>query len=178
MFFSKLLSPEIQDFISINLETNITKLALQKNPFHEINWIDLLHQIASKTKAKEKLPTWFSCQNIIYPSKISLEQTSSEITAQYKSELVNGNYLIDLTGGFGVDDFYFSKKVKTVYHCEQNESLSQIAYHNFKQLKINNIICMQGNSLTVLTNLNINFDWIYIDPSRRNSMQSKVFFIV
>jgi len=43
----------------------------------------------------------------LYPNKISIEQTSSEITANFKSKIVNGDTLVDLTGGFGVDDYYF-----------------------------------------------------------------------
>jgi hypothetical protein len=43
-----------------------------------MNWHFILNQIEAKTKAKEKLPTWFFAQNIIYPNKISIEQTSSE----------------------------------------------------------------------------------------------------
>ena len=109
-----LLNPEIQKFINSQLGVDISKLALQKNPFPEMNWVTILNQIASKYKAKDKLPTLFSTENIIYPNKISVEQTSSEKTALYKSEIVNGNTLIDLTGGFGVDCLYFSKKIKKV----------------------------------------------------------------
>jgi len=123
------------------------------------------------------LPSWYNTENIIYPSKISLEQTSSEKTALYKSELVSGETLIDLTGGFGVDDFYFSKKVHQVTHCEVNEVLSEIVNHNFKQLKIENIQCIAGDSCKILENLNQKFDWIYIDPSRRNDAKGKVFML-
>ncbi|GAW88357.1 methyltransferase [Flavobacterium psychrophilum] len=107
---SSLLSFEIQEFIALNIDANISKLALQKNPFPEIPWVEILTQISAKSKAKEKLPTWYAHQNIMYPNKISVEQTSSEKTAYYKSNLVSGQSLIDLTGGFGVDDYYFSKK--------------------------------------------------------------------
>ena len=47
---------------------------------------------------------------IYYPKKLSVEQTSSEITAEYKAGIVNGKSLVDLTGGFGVDSYFFSKK--------------------------------------------------------------------
>lgn len=172
-----LLSNEIQEFISNNLEINITKLALQKNPFPEIPWIEILNQVAAKNKAKEKLPTWYATENIIYPSKISVEQTSSEKTALYKSSLISGESLIDLTGGFGVDDYYFSKKINKVIHCELIPELSEIVAHNFKILKGNNIVCLQGDSYDILKQLNQKFDWIYIDPSRRSSAKGKVFML-
>ena len=107
---SLILNPNIQEFIQKQIGVSISKLALQKNPFPEVEWISILNQIEAKNKAKEKLPTWFKTANIIYPSKISVEQTSSERTAEYKSNLIKGDRLIDLTGGFGVDDFYFAKK--------------------------------------------------------------------
>ncbi|MEY4433831.1 MAG: hypothetical protein RLZZ44_1965 [Bacteroidota bacterium] len=172
-----ILNPKIQEYIHNQIGIAITQLALQKNPFPEIQWISILNQIEAKTKAKEKLPTWFYTPNIIYPSKISVEQTSSEKTAEYKSSLVQGENLIDLTGGFGVDDFYFAKKINTVTHCEIDSDLSQIVEHNFKQLNVTNINCIAGNSLATLQELPAKWDWIYIDPSRRNDAKGKVFML-
>lgn len=177
MNFSKILQPEIQQFISENGSANINQLALKKNPFPEISFSALLNQIAAKQKAKDKLPTWFHAKNIIYPEKISIEQTSSEITAKYKASLLKGSSVIDLTGGFGIDDYYFSKAVEKVIHCEINPELSQIVKHNYNQLEINNIECITGDSSSILKNLNQKFDTIYIDPSRRNNAKGKVFML-
>ena len=174
---STLLQPEIQEFINSNLDVDISKLALKKNPFPNANWIEVLNQISAKKKAKEKLPTFFNTTNIIYPSKISVEQTSSEQTALYKSTLLTGDSSIDLTGGFGVDDYYFSKKMKSVIHCEINPELSEIVAHNFKELEVKNISCIQGDSSETLEKLNQKFSWIYIDPSRRNDVKGKVFML-
>ncbi|PWA04065.1 THUMP-like domain-containing protein [Flavobacterium psychrotolerans] len=172
-----LLNPEIQEFINANIEKNISTLALQKNPFPEVNWVEILNQILAKRKAKDKLPTWFQTKDIIYPSKISVEQTSSEKTAQYKSTMVSGDRLIDLTGGFGVDDYYFSKALKSITHCEIDADLSETAQHNFEKLKVQNVTCIQGDSTAILKKLNQKFNWIYIDPSRRNETKGKVFML-
>ncbi|UGS22245.1 class I SAM-dependent methyltransferase [Flavobacterium cyclinae] len=177
MNLESLLQPEIQDFINKNLNEDSTKLALKKNPFPEVNYSVLINQIIAKKKAKDKLPTWFLSENIIYPEKISIEQTSSEITANYKASLVSGEKLIDCTGGFGIDDYYFSKHFKSVIHCELNPDLSQIVNHNFKNLKATNIECYQGDSTEILNQLNQKFDCIYIDPSRRNDAKGKVFML-
>jgi hypothetical protein len=172
-----LLEIEIQQFIEDNIASDVSKLALQKNPFPKTEWTTILQQIAAKQKAKTKLPTWFEAKNIVYPSKVSVEQTSSEKTAQYKASLVSGKNLIDLTGGFGVDDFYFSKTVENITHCEINSELSAIVKHNFEQLKVSNIKCFANDSTNVLEELNEKFDWIYIDPSRRNDAKGKVFML-
>ena len=174
---SSILHQNIQDFISQNTGASITKLALQKNPFPEVEWILILNQIEAKTKAKDKLPTWFSTDNVIYPSKISVEQTSSEKTAAYKASLISGKTLIDLTGGFGVDDYYFSKRFKNVSHCEINADLSAIVKHNFEQLAVTNCVFFADDSTNVLTESNQKWDWIYIDPSRRNDAKGKVFML-
>jgi hypothetical protein len=173
----KLLSAEIQEYITSNINADVSKLALQKNKFAITDWTTILSQITAKQKAKTKLPTWFYTHNIYYPSKISIEQTSSEKTAEYKSQLVSGKSLIDLTGGFGVDDFYFSKKVNKVTHCEINHELSEIVKHNFEQLGVTNVECHTGDSSEILVTLNQKFNWIYIDPSRRNDVKGKVFML-
>lgn len=172
-----ILYPKVQEFIQDQLGVSIAKLALQKNPFPEIDWLTILNQIEAKTKSREKLPTWFSTKAIIYPSKLSIEQTSSERTAEYKSSLIAGNSLIDLTGGFGVDDYYFAKKINKITHCEINTVLSEIVGHNFKQLGVTNIECIAGDSLTTLQSTTEKWDWMYIDPSRRNDTKGKVFML-
>lgn len=172
-----ILTQVVQDFINQNISANITQLALQKNPFPETNWTLILQQIAAKQKATTKLPSWFKTPNIYYPSKVSVEQTSSEKTARYKSDLIAGNSLLDLSGGFGVDDFYFAQRFDQVIHCEIEATLSEIVQHNFKQMGVSNIDCVSGDSEVTLTNLNKSFDWLYIDPSRRNEAKGKVFML-
>ena len=174
---TSLLHPEIQKYINSQLGVDVAKLALQKNPFPDTNWISILNQIAAKTKVKDKLPTYFSFENIIYPNKVSVEQTSSEKTALYKSKIVFGDTLIDLTGGFGVDCFYYSMRIKKVIHCEIDTELSAIVSHNFKQFGIENVKCIAGDGFEILSNLNEKLDWIYIDPSRRNDQKGKVFML-
>jgi hypothetical protein len=106
-----------------------------------------------------------------------VEQTSSESTAQYKSGLIKGENLIDLTGGFGVDDYYFAKQFETLTHCEINSDLSAIVKHNFEQLGVTNIDCIPGDSQATLETLPTKWDWMYIDPSRRNDAKGKVFML-
>jgi len=174
---STLLQPQIQAYIRQHTAQPVTQLALQKNPFPQVEWTEILNQIAARQRAKDKLPTWYAAENIIYPSKISVEQTSSETTAKYKQRLVSGESLIDLTGGFGIDDYFFSKKVAHVTHCELNTELSAIAEHNFKTLGANNIACLPGDSLNTLQTLGKQWDWLYADPARRSDTKGKVFML-
>ncbi|MCG1036423.1 class I SAM-dependent methyltransferase [Polaribacter sargassicola] len=172
-----ILQPKIQQFIVDNLKSNITKLILKGSPFNEITIQELANQIVAKQKSEQKLATWFTTDNIYYPPKISIEQTSSEITANYKANLLKGDSIIDITGGFGVDCFYFAKQFKKVIHCEINADLSTIVKHNYLQLNVNNITTFSGDGIEFLKNTDKNFDCIYIDPSRRNDIKGKVFLL-
>lgn len=172
-----LLLPEVQKFISDNLGKDLSTVILKGSPFEGISIQELAQQIEGKQKAQKKLPLWYATENILFPPKLNLEQTSSEQTAAYKAALVSGARLIDLTGGFGIDAYYFSRKVTNVAHCELNAELSDLAAHNAKILETNNLTTYQGDSFEVLKNSKQHFDWIYIDPSRRNDAKGKVFLL-
>ncbi|OSY89184.1 SAM-dependent methyltransferase [Tenacibaculum holothuriorum] len=172
-----ILNTEIQNFINSNLKNTIEKLILKGSPFKNIAVQELANQILAKRKSEGKLPSWFQTENIYYPPKLSIEQTSSEITANYKASLIKGNTIIDLTGGFGVDCYAFSQTFKQVIHCEINEDLSKIVKHNYQQLNANNIETIATNGIEFLKENNEKYDWIYIDPSRRNDIKGKVFLL-
>lgn len=173
-----IIDSEVQDFIfeKSKQKIDITKLILSGSPYKHISIQELAQQISGRIKIKDKLPNWYCTKNIYYPPTVNLEQTSSEATAMYKSNLVSGETLIDLTGGFGIDDYYFSKKLQTVIHCELNKETSLIAKHNFEVLGIQNIETHTINGLEFLKN-HTPVDWIYIDPSRRHDYKGKVFFL-
>ncbi|GAA0760109.1 class I SAM-dependent methyltransferase [Psychroflexus lacisalsi] len=174
--YSKLDDTEVLKFINENLHTPIPDLVLRGSPFRSINIDILVNQIVGKSKARKKLPTWYNNNRIIYPPKINLEQTSSEITALHKAKIIEGTTFIDLTGGFGIDDYYFSKKIDEVTYVELNKDLCNIAEYNFTLLNAHNISCFNQDSTEYLQSTENIFDWIYIDPSRRNKDQ-KVFLL-
>ncbi len=169
------LSEEVQDYIERHHHKDATPLLFKKPIFEGVSNTELLQQLVGKQKCKKKLPLWFGTPGIYYPPKLNLEQTSSEITARYKTEIVSGERLVDITGGFGVDTYYFAKKMDTVVHCDINEELSRITAHNFSVLGTNNITVLPANGLQFLKEDAEKIDWIFIDPSRRNPEQRKVF---
>ena len=171
----KLLHTEVQEYIDSNLKTDLPKLVLKGSPFEGISIQNLAEQILSKSKCITKLPTWFASKNIYYPKPVNIEQTSSEFTAHHKSTLVSGGSLIDLTGGFGVDTYFFAKKIAQVTHCEIAMELSSIVAHNFSEMGVKNVDCKSEDGISYLRNSNCHYDWIYIDPSRRNELKTKVF---
>jgi hypothetical protein len=77
----QLLKDEVQEFINSHINDDIPSLILKKSTFANYPINDIAEQIASKRKASKKLPTWYSAEGILYPSSVSIEQCSSEITA-------------------------------------------------------------------------------------------------
>ncbi len=169
-----ILDSEVQAYINNNLQADVSKIALLKSPFGEVSSAELAGQIAAKKKSAHKLPSWFSQEGVYYPPLLSIEQCSSEITAQYKAQLAKGNSLLDLTAGFGVDSFFFAKKTAKVYSCEINPELSAISAHNATVLGANNIECLAIDGINFLKCNTLQFDTIYLDPARR-SQSNKVF---
>lgn len=169
-----ILDDEVQNFI-FNYTEPATKLAFAGSPFQEISTQALLEQIESRRAIEKKLPLWFASKKIYYPPKLNLEQTSSEQTAKYKSNLVTGGTLADITGGFGIDAYYFSKAFKKVTHIEQNNTLSKIARHNASILGADAMEFRTGDGLETISNHR--YDVLYVDPSRRNQTKGKVFLL-
>jgi hypothetical protein len=187
-----LLQDDIQNFIEENKDKEITQTLLNLPKEYQGIRIEIGNQIKSLQKSKFKLPLWYNSDKILFPPSLSIEQASSEITAEYKASLLEmdnknndkinleNQTLVDLTGGTGVDSLYFSKKVGKVIYIEQNELLASLAKHNFEKLGATNIEVICGNSEDFLENVqkeNRVFDWIYLDPARRDTVQKKVFLL-
>ncbi len=171
------LNTGVQYFINNNWNTDMMSVLLKKPLFEGVSQKELVAQCEAKKKCQDKLPTWFSTPQIYYANKLNIEQTSSEITAKYKAQLVHGNSLIDLTGGFGIDSYFFSRRLTQITHCEIDKNLSQIAAYNLQLLGVKNVQCVAENGLEFLTKNDPHVDWIYVDPSRRNDSKEKVFFL-
>ena len=173
-----LLRPEVQAFIQSHSNADTASVSLGKSPFPGVAPRELAQQLSGRQKAEQKLPLWYQTPGIYYPPALNLEQASSEATASYKGSLVSGQLLVDLTGGFGVDDFFFSRTIQAVHYCEQDPQLAEIASHNFKRLGVENIIVHTGDGmaqLPVIAGENDRIDWIYLDPSRRKKDRTRVF---
>ncbi|MCU0340321.1 MAG: class I SAM-dependent methyltransferase [Spirosomaceae bacterium] len=162
------------DFIQSHLQADTKQLLLKYGKAKEA----LIHQIEARQKARTKLPAWYAEPHLVFPAGVSVEQSSSEITAHYKAEIVaqstDSKSLIDATGGMGVDSFYLAKSVEQVTYLERNEALVACARHNFERLNALNITCVCTDSMAYLENLLAPVDWLYLDPARRASDHKRV----
>jgi 16S rRNA G966 N2-methylase RsmD len=157
---------------------DVRKLALQESPFTgsiiNIPWA--LTQIEGRQIAENKIPSWFQSDKIIYPSHLALEQCSSEQTACYKAGLLSGTSFVDLTGGFGVDFAYISKKFKETYYVEKQKELCEIAAFNFTVLGLASARIIHADATGYLKKMPP-VDAIFIDPGRRSNSGKKTFRI-
>ncbi|CAL66623.1 THUMP-like domain-containing protein [Christiangramia forsetii] len=166
---------KVSKFIREHQKKDLPTLILKGSPFKAISIQELAIQIKGLNVAEKKFPEFYQNPNILYPPKLNLEQTSSEITAKYKASLIKGNTGIDLTGGLGIDTYFISKNFQEFMYCEINTDLAEIAEHNFKALKADNISVNTGDGLIFLSKFKGGLDWIYADPARRDDRGGKVF---
>ena len=168
----KKLSEETQAFIRLHAQDNIKSLALQAAKYPNVDMREAITQISGRQASASKIPSWQALDDLLYPRHLSMEQCSSEGTAQYKSSLVSGDSFTDLTGGFGVDCAFMASRFKEVHYVERQEELCEIAAHNFPLLGLSYIKIHNTESVAYLEQMTP-VDWIFIDPARRDGHGGK-----
>ncbi|WP_270552917.1 class I SAM-dependent methyltransferase [Bifidobacterium pseudocatenulatum] len=82
-----IMNDKTREFVAMHRDEDVRELALKAKRVEGLDLPLALDQIAGWQIASKKLPQWASCEGIIYPPHISMEQCSSQFTAQYKSEI-------------------------------------------------------------------------------------------
>lgn len=152
----------------------MAKKKSHKTAHHSLSTADALlreEQAAARRKLDEKLPSWAAVEGLQCPPRLSLEQCSSEATAQYKFDVVSrlvpeGGAMADLTGGYGVDFAFLAPHFRRALYVEQQEVLCGVARHNFPLLGLNHAEVRCSNGVDVLEALPP-LDFLYLDPARR-----------
>ncbi len=170
-----LLRPDVQRFLREHVLDDPHQLALQAHRYPDLPISAIAEQLQARRKAQHKLPEWYATQGLVFPPALSMEQCSSEATARYKSSLLRGQHLVDLTGGAGADTYYLSQSFAQTDYVEQNEPLASLAQHNFSVLGASSICVNASSAETFLNNLSEPVDAIYLDPARRDAQDRRVF---
>ncbi|MFR4213586.1 MAG: SAM-dependent methyltransferase, partial [Bifidobacterium catenulatum] len=195
-----IMNDKTREFVAMHRDEDVRELALKAKRVEGLDLSLALDQIAGWQIASKKLPQWASCEGIIYPPHISMEQCSSQFTAQYKSEiaqtllasaatvrarvsdspesdtLVAKRAMVDLTGGFGVDFSYLARGFSQATYVERQRHLCDLAEHNMAALGLAQarIVCDDG--VEYLDNMDP-VDLIYIDPARRDEHGARTYAI-
>ena len=194
-------------FVQEHIADDTSRLILNRAKWPEIDMDLAVNCIESRRKLRGKVQEWYDEPGLIFPRKLSAEQCSSSATGRFKAEVAeeisrlascarndseenirnDGFRLADLTGGLGVDSWFFSKKASHVLYCEMLPELCEAARHNFQVLGADNITVLNaavGTSDTtsvfkspteILSGFNP--DIVYMDPARRGEGGKKVFLI-
>ena len=176
-----------EEYIEQNRDMDVRQLAFQKMPEGvDAKWV--LRQIEGYQLALKKLPQWAEVAGLHYPPRLSMEQCSSEATAQYKSTLAKRlssrcGVLADLTGGFGVDFSYMARPFAKAIYVERQEELCEAARHNFPLLGLTQaevIACTAEeflDTIDVIDPDNKLCDITFLDPARRDVAGKKTMAI-
>ena len=188
------------EFIREYRERDIRQLALQATRFPDVDMPYALDQIQGWQIARRKLPKWAACDGVIFPPHLSMEQCSSEPTAQYKlnlamewatlnSELSTQNCrrqqfktqnskfktstrMTDLTGGFGVDFSFTSCAFNAATYVERSEQLCHIVEHNLPLLGLDNATVVCADAVEYLSTVEPQ-TMLFLDPARRDAHGAK-----
>lgn len=210
-------TPTLCDFIQSHINDDTAELLLAARRYADVDVPFAVEQIEARRRLKGKLPEWYANPDLIMGGRVPAEQCSSEQTARYKRIILCGDErlglsvesqrmksLCDMTGGMGVDFWYMSEGMEQAIYTERNETLCEIAKHNFKTLlspslnegssiSANEETSEQGNySLPVgrVRGRSViircgdgqklpipSVDVIYLDPARRAGDGSRVYAI-
>ena len=181
-------------FVSEHINDDTTRLIMNRAKWPEIDMDLAVNCIESRRKLKGKMQEWCDEPRLVFPRRLSAEQCSSSVTGAYKADfaarIASGGFkLADLTGGLGVDSWFFSKKASQVMYCEMLPELCNAAQHNFGVLGASNIsVCNVAVSVesgdadeVFRTPGEILSDFcpdiVFMDPARRGEGGKKVFLL-
>ena len=175
------MTETLRKFINEHSKDDLSKLLLSASRYENVDVKNAVVQIKARNSIKDKLPSWYDNDRLLFPSTLAAEQCSSEITALYKQRFVtNTDCLCDLTGGLGVDTYFFSGKARGVIYVERNEDYCNAARYNMDILGASNVSIVNGDAVALVTNEDDRISDVnvfYIDPARRGAGDKRMFAI-
>lgn len=160
--YELLLTDQVQRAIAAARGRDPLKVALDRTVPHARL---VATQVKYLARAASKLPTYAAAQCILPP--LAFEQASSEACAAHKR--IEGDTVLDLTCGLGVDALFLSRRFRRVVTLERSEMLARIAAENFRRLGAANIEVVNTSAEEYLQRAGLRFDWIFADPDRRSA---------
>ena len=201
-----IMNDKTREFVAMHRDEDVRELALKAKRVEGLDLSLALDQIAGWQIASKKLPQWASCEGIIYPPHISMEQCSSQFTAQYKSEIAQTLLASAATVRARVSDSAESdmQTAKNVFqlsdspesdtlvakramvdlargfsqatYVERQRHLCDLAEHNMAALGLDQARIVCDDGVGYLDNMDP-VDLIYIDPARRDEHGARTYAI-
>lgn len=163
-----LLREDVRQAIKENLERDPLRIALDgKLPYAR----EVATQVKYLQRARRKLPRLYAACGII-PQR-AFEQSSSEECASAKR--IEGESLLDLTCGLGMDAAALAGRFRRVVALERDQVLASVTRENMRRMGIENVEVVNTSAEEYLAHCEEHFDWIYVDPDRRTDKGERVF---
>lgn len=163
-----LLLKEVAAAVKANIERDPLRVALDKGvPYAR----EVATQVKYLQRARKKLPRLYAACGIIPPR--AFEQSSSEECASAKR--IEGESLLDLTCGLGMDAAALAQRFKRVVALERDEVLAAVTRENMRRMGITNVEVINSSAEEYLEQTTEKFDWVYADPDRRTEGGERVF---
>ncbi|MCM1354857.1 MAG: class I SAM-dependent methyltransferase [Staphylococcus sp.] len=132
--------------------------------------MDEILQRECRYKTSAKLPETLRCEAFRFPSLAVAEMATSDAVADIHAGMIHsGATVLDMTCGLGIDTFHFARKASRVTAVEIDASAYKTATENTKALGLGNVDIINADSIEWLQTGNLHFDYIFVDPARRNS---------
>lgn len=162
-----------RELIARYADDDVRETALKLKRSETVRPDYVARQIEGRQTMRIKMPIMGEKEGIVYPQHISLEQCSSYQTAKYKSGLAEGETMVDITGGLGVDFSVMAKRFGEATYVEKNEELAAIVKHNMPLLGLEKANILNKDGVEYLYNIGKRVNCIYLDPARRDGHGGK-----
>lgn len=145
------ITPALLEFLRVHRDTPVDDLLLRIPPPAGVAKAFVAQQVQARRALRRKLPTWTAVDEVLYPSRLSQEQASSEHTARYKADVARAWWSIaghaeaagdgvgvfaDITAGCGVDAIALACHAGFAQGtaCERDADLAALLRHNISLL--------------------------------------------
>ncbi len=136
-----------------------------------------IRQIECRKRFGKKLAeTLGAAPRFYFPTKLSGEQSTSDLLAAYHAEFIfSGEPLIDLTSGLGIDVFHCAKASNEVVAVERSAELADALRYNASELAICNLSIICDDCRAIVSKAEKSYPSAFIDPARRSADGGRIF---
>lgn len=170
---------EYLKFIMDHAHSDVNALRLQYHgksmPF---SVDDACMQIEMRRKTAGKLPWFLHHPGFRFGTAQSAEQASNQNVALFHAFLIGRNRrVLDMTAGLGIDAMTIALRGNHVTAYELKTERVEALRHNADILGIDDLTVVQGDSIRHLQQSEEHYDWIFVDPARRDSGNNRCFLL-
>lgn len=139
---------------------------------------DACMQIEMRRKTAGKLPWFLRHPGFRFGTAQSAEQATNQNIALFHAFLIGRNRrVLDMTAGLGIDAMTIALRGNHVTAYELETKRVEALRHNADILGIEGLTVVQGDSVRHLQQSEEHYDWIFVDPARRDSGNNRCFLL-